>query len=78
MTKPTAEDLEGEYGAAYADAGFKVTFTFCSNDASIQSVSVGGNMNFYTQEDCKVYAEAGRPNQSAGLVPKSAYEYRWV
>lgn len=76
VTKPTAEDLEGEYGAAYADAGFKVTFTFCSNDASIQSVSVGGNMNFYTQEDCKVYAEAGRPNQSAGLVPKSAYEYR--
>ena len=41
VTKPTAEDLEGEYGAAYADAGFKVTFTFCSNDASIQSVSVG-------------------------------------
>ena len=76
VTKPTAEDLEGEYGAAYADAGFKVTFTFCSDDASIQSVSVGGNMNFYTQEDCKVYAEAGRPNQSAGLVPKSAYEYR--
>ncbi len=30
VTKPTAEDLEGEYGAAYADAGFKVTFTFAA------------------------------------------------
>lgn len=74
--KPSAEDLAGEYGAAYADAGFKVTFTFASEDTSIQKVQVGGNMNFYSQEDCAAYAEAGRPNITDIVAPKTAYEYR--
>lgn len=74
--KPSAEDLAGEYGAAYSEAGFKVTFTFAGEDPSIQAVQLGGNMNFYSPEDCAAYAEAGRPNITDIVAPKTAYEYR--
>lgn len=76
VDKPDAEDLAGEYGAAYAAAGFKVTFTFCNADPELRSVSIGGNMNFYSLEDQDAYTAAGQPNVTDIVAPKTAYEYR--
>lgn len=76
VEQPSAEDLSGEYGAAYTDAGFKVTFTFCSDDTSLCDVSIGGNMNFYAPEDIAAYSQLGQPKGCELITAKSAYEYR--
>lgn len=85
VSEVTAEDLAGEYGEAYAAAGYKATFTYINKEAT--SVHVTGNFQYTTVEaaesylDTTVYGEyqdAKEPNTekdtisvTAGTLPKT-------
>lgn len=73
VTVPTEEDLAGEYGSAYAAAGYKATFTVDvsqldfgnGNTVDIDDpefeVYVGGTIQFYDPAEVKIYASAEEP-----------------
>lgn len=70
---PTAADLEGEYGAAYAAAGNKVTFRYASEDPAIQKVEVfsQASMQFLKPMEVGNYIITAKTSAKT----YSAYEY---
>lgn len=73
ITEPSEADLDGEYGDAYAAAGYKATFTVDVRELQFEDettvdidgddfeIYVGGTMQFYDPDEVQTYSTAEDP-----------------
>lgn len=87
ITPPTEEDLNGEYGEAYAAAGYKVTFVYEDTEGTADRVYIYGTLAFYNSEEIVTYSAKDDPTYDGpdgadmSTIDKmaniyTAYEYR--
>lgn len=73
IEEATAENLEGEYGAAYEAAGYQATFTYVADqEDDIAKIEVFGDFQWVTDELAKEFVGS---DYSEAIRILSAYEY---